>query len=163
MKNILYTIAVIFTLILTSCSGKLNKDNYDKISNDMSVSQVESILGKGESQASSNVDLGEYGGNISSEVMTWQSGTKVISITFSNGKVMAKMRCTHVHCTLTAHCQTRASDVPTHVAFRVCTRTYLLSRVSRNRARRTNVNTYMTGPCPAACDDRGVPRARGPR
>jgi len=29
-------------------------------------------------------------GNISSEVMTWQSGTKVISITFSNGKVMAK-------------------------------------------------------------------------
>ena len=90
MKNILYTIVVIFTLILTSCSGKLNKDNYDKISNDMSVSQVESILGKGESQASSNVDLGEYGGNISSEVMTWQSGTKVISITFSNGKVMAK-------------------------------------------------------------------------
>jgi hypothetical protein len=90
MKNILYAIALIFILILTSCSGKLNKDNYDKISNDMSVSQVESILGKGESQASSNVDLGEYGGNISSEVMTWQSGTKVISITFSNGKVMDK-------------------------------------------------------------------------
>ncbi len=88
MKNILYTIAVIFTLILTSCSGKLNKDNYDKISNDMSVSQVELILGKGESLASSNVNLGNR--NISSEVMTWQSGTKVISITFSNGKVMAK-------------------------------------------------------------------------
>lgn len=92
MKNILYTIAVTLTLFLTSCSGKLNKDNYDKISNDMSISQVESILGKGESQASSNVDLGEYGGNISSEVMTWQSGTKVISITFSNGKVMAKVQ-----------------------------------------------------------------------
>jgi hypothetical protein len=90
MKNILYTIAVIIIIFLTSCSGKLKKENYDKISNDMSVSQVESILGKGESQASSNVDLGEYGGNISSEVMTWQSGTKVISITFSNGKVMAK-------------------------------------------------------------------------
>lgn len=90
MKSILYATSVIFTLILTSCSGNLNKENYDKISNDMSVSQVESILGKGESQASSNVDLGEYGGNISSEVMTWQSGTKVISITFSNGKVFAK-------------------------------------------------------------------------
>lgn len=90
MKNILYTIAITIILFLTSCSGKLKKENYDKISNDMSVSQVESILGKGESQASSNVDLGEYGGNISSEVMTWQSGTKVISITFSNGKVMAK-------------------------------------------------------------------------
>lgn len=56
----------------------------------MSVSSVEAILGKGESQASSSIDLGDYGGNISSEVMTWQSGTKVISITFSNGKVMAK-------------------------------------------------------------------------
>jgi hypothetical protein len=90
MKIKIKTIIIPFSLFLFSCSGKLNKDNYDKISNDMSVSQVESILGKGESQASSNVDLGEYGGNISSEVMTWQSGTKVISITFLNGKVMAK-------------------------------------------------------------------------
>lgn len=56
----------------------------------MSVSQVESILGKGESNASSSVDLGEYGGNISSEVMTWQSGIKVITISFSNGGVMSK-------------------------------------------------------------------------
>lgn len=56
----------------------------------MSVSSVEAIFGKGESQASSSIDFGDYGGNISSEVMTWQSGTKVISITFSNGKVMAK-------------------------------------------------------------------------
>jgi hypothetical protein len=90
MKNLRFLLVVTLSLLLTSCTGKLNKDNYDKISNGMSVSQVESILGKGESQASSSVDLGEYGGNISSEVMTWQSGTKVISITFSNGKVMAK-------------------------------------------------------------------------
>ncbi len=48
----------------------------------MSISQVESILGKGESQASSNVDLGEYGGNIALSNDIWQSGTKVISITF---------------------------------------------------------------------------------
>ena len=90
MRTLLKSAIISLSIFLLSCSGKLNKDNYDKISNGMSVSQVESILGKGESQASSNVDLGEYGGNISSEVMTWQSGTKVISITFSNGKVMAK-------------------------------------------------------------------------
>ena len=92
MKKTLFTGFFALSIFLVSCSGsgKLNKDNYDKISNGMSVSQVESILGKGESQASSSVDLGEYGGNVSSEVMTWQSGTKVISITFSNGKVMAK-------------------------------------------------------------------------
>jgi len=90
MRTLLKSAIISLSIFLVSCSGKLNKDNYDKISNGMSVSQVESILGKGESQASSSVDLGEYGGNISSEVMTWQSGTKVISITFSNGKVMAK-------------------------------------------------------------------------
>jgi len=84
------TVLLFSATILTSCSGKINKDNYGKISDGMSISQVESILGEGESNASSSVDLGEYGGNISSEVMTWQSGMKVISITFSNGKVMAK-------------------------------------------------------------------------
>ncbi len=89
MKNILYFVTVIITIFLTSYCGN-NKDNYDKISNDISISQVESILGKGESQASTNMDLGEYGGNVSSEVMTWQSGTKVVTITFSNGKVIAK-------------------------------------------------------------------------
>ena len=90
MKRIFNSLILALSLFLFSCTGKINKDNYDKISNGMSVSQVQSILGKGESQASSSVNLGEYGGNISSEVMTWQSGLKVISITFSNGKVMAK-------------------------------------------------------------------------
>ena len=90
MKKLIQITIVLLVFFLSSCSGKINSENYEKISNGMSKSQVESILGKGESQASSNVDLGEYGGNISSEVMTWQSGTKVISITFSNGKVMAK-------------------------------------------------------------------------
>ena len=61
MKTIFKSLIILISLFLASCSGKLNKDNYDKISNGMSVSQVESILGKGESQASSNVDLGEYG------------------------------------------------------------------------------------------------------
>lgn len=91
MKKLIKTFTVFFSIvILLGCSGKINNDNYSKISNGMSISQVESILGKGESQASSSIDMGAYGGNISSEVMTWQKGMKVISITFSNGKVVAK-------------------------------------------------------------------------
>ena len=90
MKALLKTMLLAFVIFLSSCSGKINKDKYDKISNGMSISQVELILGKGESQASSSVDLGEYGGNVSSEVITWQKGTNVISITFSKGTVMAK-------------------------------------------------------------------------
>ena len=85
-----FTVVVFSTVILIGCSGKIYKGNYSKIFNGMSISQVESILGEGESNASSSADLGEYGGNISSEVMTWQSGMKVITISFSNGKVMTK-------------------------------------------------------------------------
>jgi len=62
MKNHIYKFLVIGTLFLISCSGKINSDNYNKVSNGMSVAEVESILGKGESQASSSVDLGAYGG-----------------------------------------------------------------------------------------------------
>jgi hypothetical protein len=83
-------ILVTFMFCLFSCTSKVNKENYEKISNGMTVSQVEAILGKGESQASSNVDLGDYGGNISSEVITWQDGMDIITITFSNGQVLAK-------------------------------------------------------------------------
>lgn len=90
MKNLIYSIFLLVFLFLLSCSSNLNKENYDKISNEMTLKQVELLLGRGESQASSNINLGEYGKNISSEVITWQSGTKVISITFSNGRVMAK-------------------------------------------------------------------------
>jgi len=92
MKKLIqtFTVVVFITVILIGCSGKINKDNYSKISNGMSISQVESILGEGESNASSSVDLGKYGGNISSELMTWQSGMKIITISFSNGKVMEK-------------------------------------------------------------------------
>lgn len=90
MKNLIQITTVLLVFFLSSCSGKINSENYDKISNGMSKSEVESILGEGESNASSSIDLGEYGGNISSEVITWQSGMKVITITFSDGKVMAK-------------------------------------------------------------------------
>lgn len=90
MKKLVQITTVSLVFFLYSCSGKINSENYEKISAGMSKSKVESILGKGESNASSNFDLGQYGGNISSELMTWQSGGKVISITFSNGKVMSK-------------------------------------------------------------------------
>ena len=75
--------------LLVGCTGKMNKENYSKIENGMTVSEVKSILGEGESNASSSVDLGSYG-SMNTEVITWQSGLSVISITFSNGKVMSK-------------------------------------------------------------------------
>ena len=92
MKKItaIFATVGVSSIVLTGCSSKINNENYSKISNGMTISEVEAILGKGESSASSSVDLGEYGGNITSEVMTWQKGMKVIVISFSNGKVDTK-------------------------------------------------------------------------
>ena len=89
MKRLLNYTIILSLFLLVGCSGKINKENYSKIENGMTVSEVTSILGEGESNASSNVDLGSYG-SMSAEAITWQSGVSVISITFSNGKVMSK-------------------------------------------------------------------------
>ncbi len=84
MKKLFITFLMAISITLVSCSGKINKENYNKISNGMSKSQVEQILGEGDSQAQSN-----YGG-YSAESMTWSSGMKIISIVFSNGEVTGK-------------------------------------------------------------------------
>ena len=79
------------SVFLMACNSTVNKENYTKINTGMTISEVEAILGEGESQASSGVDMSELGlGTITSEVMVWQEGMSVISITFSNDKVMAK-------------------------------------------------------------------------
>jgi hypothetical protein len=84
MKKLFITFLMALSIILVSCGGQINKENYDRISNGMSKSQVEKILGEGDSQAQST--YGDY----SAESMTWSSGMKIISIVFSNGKVDAK-------------------------------------------------------------------------
>jgi hypothetical protein len=93
-KSINYSLSIMLSILLFSCGSKINRENYDKISNGMSKSQVESILGKGKSQASSSIDGSQFGGStITTEVVTYQggaSGLKIISITYTNGEVQGK-------------------------------------------------------------------------
>ncbi len=56
----------------------------------MTKTEVEAIMGKGQSVGSSSVDLGEFGGEMNTEVISWQNGKTVISVSFLNGKVQAK-------------------------------------------------------------------------
>ena len=84
MKKLFVTFLMAISIILVSCGGKINKENYNKINNGMSKSEVVKILGEGDSQAQSS-----YGG-YSAESMTWSSGIKIISIVFSNGRVSGK-------------------------------------------------------------------------
>jgi hypothetical protein len=73
---------------------KLTKSNYDRIQDGMSVSKVESILGKGTEQASANVPGVSAGGysapGASSKILTWHSGLKTVTVTFLNDEVVSK-------------------------------------------------------------------------
>jgi hypothetical protein len=87
MKHI-FLIPIIF--LFTSCSGKISSKNYDKIKEGMTLSEVEAILGKGESQASSSIEMAGFGYHASAQSVVWQSGTRIISIMFYNDRVVTK-------------------------------------------------------------------------
>ncbi len=89
---------------VVACSGKVTRDNYDKVATGMTPKEVEAILGPGTEQASTSVAIptppvsmpgkmaGMPGmtGSVSGRVLTWQSGGKMITVTFVNDKVAAK-------------------------------------------------------------------------
>ena len=68
--------------------GKVNQKNYDKITNGMTVEEVQDILGKGTPEAGAAGALGDITG--SGKVMKWGGEKKSITVTFANDKVVAK-------------------------------------------------------------------------
>ncbi len=85
--------------LLVGCGGsRINSANFGKINDGMSKAEVESILGPGKVQASSSASAPGFSGggisvpgmSVSGENMVWQDGNRIITITFMNGKVMAK-------------------------------------------------------------------------
>jgi hypothetical protein len=68
----------------SGCGSKVNQANFDKIQTDMTLEEVEKILGP--PTESSGVSLGGFSGNTA----RWESDDSAISIQFLNGKVMAK-------------------------------------------------------------------------
>lgn len=83
---------ILSIFLLTSCGdNKITKENYDKIENGMTLEEVEKILGKGEANAETSTDLSSVGmGKVTASVYSWQDGSNVITMTFSNNKLEAK-------------------------------------------------------------------------
>ncbi len=82
-------VVICFTVDGGNSSTSINKityENYAKITNGMTYSQVKNILGEGEESLSSGY------GNYTLTYYTWTnlSGTAVITVGFQNGKVCAK-------------------------------------------------------------------------
>jgi len=75
--------------MLTGC-GKpgLTKDNYDKISDGMTLAQVEKLLGPGKKGGSIAGAIGEIAGQ--GAAYLWEDGDKKITVVFKDDKVISK-------------------------------------------------------------------------
>lgn len=97
MKN--HALLAAFMLVpLASCENKVTAANYDKVQNGMSRGQVETILGPGENQQVSGVSIsgagvaGSSSGTSAQSIYVWKKGNLEMSVTFKDGKVVAKSR-----------------------------------------------------------------------
>ena len=90
----------IVCFFMTGCGkDKVTKENYDKITTDMTLEQVQAILGEGTKQGgdgsvmAAQVGVDMTAGGLSPNVplmYVWESGQKSITITFKGGKVALK-------------------------------------------------------------------------
>jgi hypothetical protein len=93
------SLVLALTLLLSGCAGKVTKANFDKITNGMSLSEVEAILGKGERNdgdgsnvaAQVGVDVGAPAKPRGFTSYIWQSGDKSIEVQLTNDKVTGKI------------------------------------------------------------------------
>jgi hypothetical protein len=85
-------------LLVPACMNKVTKANYDKITNGMTLAEVEKVLGKGslETGDGSNV-AGQFGVAMpqaptsgGGETYTWEQGGNTITVTLRDGKVVHK-------------------------------------------------------------------------
>ncbi|HBJ38639.1 MAG TPA: hypothetical protein DDZ51_28595 [Planctomycetaceae bacterium] len=85
--SLLICLALLF-FGLIGCGPAINKSNYERIESDMTLSEVQAILGKGTEQGSSDAKFG--GLSMSAKIMVWQADNQIITISFLNDKVNAK-------------------------------------------------------------------------
>ena len=91
------------SFLVTGRGSNVTKSKYEQIKNGMSLAEVEGILGAGEEQASSSIDIpgqsisipgagsvSVSGMSTSGQLLQWQDGTKIITIMMLDGKVMSK-------------------------------------------------------------------------
>ncbi len=95
----LFALLVVLSFLLTGCDNKkVTQENYDKIKNDMTLQEVQEILGKGEEVGGDAAGVGAQAGvdvnggfeGPSFTTYSWESGKKSITVTIRKGKVIGK-------------------------------------------------------------------------
>ncbi len=70
--------------LLMACGSPVNQDNFDKIKTDMTLDEVQSILGKPVESSTASF------GTISGGAATWKHDEATITVQFVNNKVQFK-------------------------------------------------------------------------
>ena len=92
-RSFLAVLLLVVMLPLAGCEDRFTVDNFSKIKAGMSMSEVETIMGgKGELETSMGGGI-SAGGITTTSVVTsstykWQNGTKLITVTMHDGKVI---------------------------------------------------------------------------
>jgi hypothetical protein len=86
-------------VLLSGCKSKVNKANFDKITEGMELADVEKILGRGTKQGDGvgtahqfGIDLPAAKSNPNTEIYTWESDNATITVYFFSGKVKTKIQ-----------------------------------------------------------------------
>jgi hypothetical protein len=95
MRPIATLFAAALLACVVACDSKVTAENFEKIQVGMTMGQVQGILGKGEVQDVSGMNIS--GGGVASRsgpsslvTWTWREGNIDMSVTFENGKVVSK-------------------------------------------------------------------------
>jgi hypothetical protein len=89
---------LLICLLLPACKSKVNKANFDKVKEGMTLEEVQKILGKGEKETGDGSNVAaQFGVAIPSapmsgggDVYVWESNTSTIRLTFRGGKLVHK-------------------------------------------------------------------------
>ena len=89
---------LLICLLLPACQSKVNKANFDRVKEGMTLEEVEKVLGKGSKETGDGSNVaGQFGVAIPSaptsgggDVYTWESTSSSIRLTFRDGKLVHK-------------------------------------------------------------------------
>lgn len=84
-----WLVAVMIGVLLAGgCGSKITRENYEKIQTQMTLAEVEAILGKGKAGHTGGVSLDKLA--ISGGTYTWEADGKSITVVVLNDKVVTK-------------------------------------------------------------------------
>ena len=98
LKCARFVLILLMCLLLPACKSKVNKANYEKVKDGMTLAEVEKILGKGDKETGDGSNVaGQFGVAIDAaptsgggDVYIWENGNNTIRLTFRGGKLVHK-------------------------------------------------------------------------